>query len=252
MTTAPDEHELIIFECIQYQSNLIASGVGGSMWNSLKQMRNRVLVHIAAHSPLYYYRKAKHEKTFLLNGERIPYVFTGESYRGPRCIEYPIGLKYLEMFRGKKVLEVGNTMRMHFNMKHDTIDKYDSRKGAMPIDLFDYDQKRKYDLILSISTLEHVGWDEHPRVHGLFIPAIRKLKSHLKKGGLLVFTIPLGYNKDIDKLFENRKLNFERYYLKKANSLNEWVQNSEKEALRTPYGGPGIWLDMILLGIIRA
>ena len=52
---------------------------------------------------------------------------------------------------------------MYYKFEHDIVDKYEKKKGIINQDIVDYKPDKKYDLIISISTLEHVGWDETPR-----------------------------------------------------------------------------------------
>jgi hypothetical protein len=53
-------------------------------------------------------------------------------------------------------------------------------------------------LIVSISTLEHVGWDEEDKNPVKVLQAIEILKSLLAPLGKIVVTLPLGYNPIID------------------------------------------------------
>jgi hypothetical protein len=55
-----------------------------------------------------------------------------------------------------------------------------------------------YDLIVSISTLEHVGYDEEPRDAGKAARAMEHLRGLLAPGGELLATIPVGYNRELD------------------------------------------------------
>ena len=48
--------------------------------------------------------------------------------------------------------------------------------------------------IVSISTLEHVGWDENTKDPDKIFQAIKNLKSYLVPRGKLIVTMPIGYN----------------------------------------------------------
>jgi hypothetical protein len=53
--------------------------------------------------------------------------------------------------------------------------------------------------IVSVSTLEHVGFDETPRTPGGFRAALDRLYDHcLAPGGEMFVTVPLGYNPVVD------------------------------------------------------
>jgi len=47
----------------------------------------------------------------------------------------------------------------YFAVKHDIVDKYEIAPSVVNEDLVNFKPGKKYDLIVSISTLEHVGWD---------------------------------------------------------------------------------------------
>ena len=61
------------------------------------------------------------------------------------------------------MLEVGNVLSHYQRVCHDIVDKYEAREGVINEDVVSFDPGRRYALIVSISTLEHVGWDENPR-----------------------------------------------------------------------------------------
>ena len=63
----------------------------------------------------------------------------------------------------KKILEVGNILSHYFSVNHDIVDKYEKDVDVINQDIIDYHPNKKYDLIVSISSLEHVGEDETPR-----------------------------------------------------------------------------------------
>ena len=56
--------------------------------------------------------------------------------------------------------------------------------------------------IVSISTIEHVGWDETPRGLNKIPLALENLTGCLASGGEIVVTLPLGYNAYLDKLLK--------------------------------------------------
>ncbi len=222
------------------------------MGETLKHIKNRTLAKIAHYSPLYYYRRTNRKETFMVDNEPYSYFFDNRTWRSERCVELGFALAKLAEYGGNDVLEVGNVSHFYANANmHDIIDKGDSRNGSIDIDLFDYNPKKKYGLIFSISTLEHVGWDEMPRQRNRFLPAVAKLKTLLKGNGTLVFTVPIGYNNDLDKLIAENKLSFKRYFLKRISSRNEWVQISQAEAAKIKYGKPYPFANGIMIGIVK-
>ena len=68
-------------------------------------------------------------------------------------------------------------------------------------DIIDFDPGRRYALIVSVSTLEHVGWDEdEPRDPEKVLRAIERLRELLTPSGELLFTVPHGWQTDLDGL----------------------------------------------------
>ena len=82
--------------------------------------------------------------------------------------------------------------------------------GIINEDVVDFKPLSKYRLIVSISTLEHVGWDEEPKDPFKIIKAIDNLTSLLDEKGTLVVTLPLGQNAEMDELLKNQKLTFKK------------------------------------------
>ncbi|CEA14315.1 hypothetical protein [Methanobacterium formicicum] len=164
----------------------------------------------------------------------------------------------------KRILEVGNVISHYFPVNHDIVDKYEKNKGVINCDISEIPSSEKYDLIVSISTLEHVGWDEHVfdnNVQGDIsslddtkIPkAIRKLESLLNNRGKIIVTLPIGYNGILDKLLKDKKLPFsEVYYLKRISKDNQWRQVSREDIDNLNYDFiPYYRANGLVIGIIE-
>lgn len=156
--------------------------------------------------------KLKHNLEWLyFKNKNKDFVFKGKFYKNlynkynatwinERKVEVPIFLEILKNNKHKKILEVGNVLSHYTDVNHTIVDKYevDEKNKVINMDILHYRPKEKYDLILSISTLEHVGKDcDDPK---LAIEAIKHLYSLLKPGCALVFTFPRGYNRYMDRL----------------------------------------------------
>lgn len=150
-----------------------------------------------------------------------------------RAVEIPIVWDAMEQSRGKRVLEVGNVLSQYFPVTHDILDKYEKRDGVINQDIVDFDPPGRYDLIVCISTLEHIGWDESPREPGKILRALENLRNLLKPGGKLVVTVPLGYNQDLDRLLKNGTIHFsEQYCLRRLPDSNDWEVVNWEEVRR--------------------
>lgn len=83
----------------------------------------------------------------------------------------------------------------------------------------------KYDFIISISTLVHVGRDEDSRDPSKVIRAFENLLKLLSPGGKIAITLPLSYNPEIDKYLMEGRLRFDKqYYLKRISRSNKWIE----------------------------
>lgn len=180
------------------------------------------------------------------------------SWRNERNVEIPIVLPYLRRAynANARVLEVGDTIRQYSEFKtHDILDKYEYREGVMNIDIIDFKPKEQYDLIVSVSTIEHIGWDLPDERDPEKIPeALGLIRKWLAPKGIAVITVPVGCNKDLDKrMRENMdSLHFSQvYYLTRFSKDNQWRETTREEALSKVYGMPFDAANAIVVGIIE-
>lgn len=158
---------------------------------------------ITYHKSFYYlHRTLGGGAQFEFQGETYPYFvhMYNRTWRNERAVEIPIALAWYERFRGRRVLEIGNVLSHYTDTGHDVVDKYERAAGVLNIDVVDYEAREPYDLVLAISTLEHVGWDEEVRDPGKIVRALERLKALLKPGGVFVATFPIGHNPNADAL----------------------------------------------------
>lgn len=165
---------------------------------------------------------------FLFNGRSYPYFCRAynQTWMNERCVEVPLAMEYVRP--GLRILEVGRVLDHYYSFPHDCVDKFE--KGALNVDVVDFKTDVRYDVIISISTLEHVGWDEDRNPEKIFT-AIEVLKRHLKPGGKLVVTLPWGYNANLDaELIKGRRLFDEQFYFKMI-PFGRWVQTPDLERI---------------------
>ena len=201
---------------------------------------------------LKYKANALSNKVFHFEGKKYKYFSHSynKTWRCERAIEIPLIKDYLDKFKKKKVLEVGNVFSHYFPAKHDIVDNYEIAPNVINVDIMKYKSKKKYQVIFSISTLEHIGVDGE-KGKGKAVKTIQLLKKLLSVNGKLVFTIPLGYNTSLDKylLDDKNKLN-NFYFFKRISSDNKWIQIKRNDVTQFQYGFPFRWGNIILLGII--
>ncbi|MEK6586221.1 MAG: hypothetical protein AABZ24_07730, partial [Nitrospirota bacterium] len=118
-------------------------------------------------------------KTFQFDGREYEYLYHpyNRTWKNERGVEIPIFRELLLKYEGKRVLEVGNVLSHYFPIRHEVIDKYEVSSGVINQDIVEFVPQDKYDLIISISTLEHVGWDEQPQKPGKLLQAIDHLRA---------------------------------------------------------------------------
>lgn len=202
-----------------------------------------------------YYNKIKpRPHSFLFCGKYYRYYnrFYNCTWYNERCVELAIALDFLYKYQGKNILEVGNVLSNYVPVDHDILDKYETKPNIIKEDVVRYKSPKRYDLIISISTLEHVGYDETPQDHKMIPFAIDNLMSFLDVGGRLLVTLPLGQNPVLDRYIDDRKVIFdEQYYLKRVSKDNQWKQAVWDEVKDTKYGQPYFAANALVIGINR-
>lgn len=183
------------------------------------------------------------------------YRFYPASFRTERALEIPIALDYIK----GECLEVGNVLHFYYSFPHDVVDKFE--KGAINVDIVDFQTSKKYDSVICISTLEHIGWDgisssEHADWNDLkekekIMQAVVTMKSLLKDRGQMLVTFPYGYNSALDSLAERNELGFTDCYFIKRISMYKWEETSLDGIKNSVYGSPYPMANAIVVGIYR-
>ena len=156
-----------------------------------------------------------------------------------RCVEIPIAMHFLEQYPPARVLEVGNVLSGYFRLAHEVIDKFDHSPSVIREDVAAFSTGSSYDLILSISTFEHIGFDDsHTDSAGRIQAAIRNCRRFLRDAGQLVVTVPIGYNKHLDWLIGSGCLGCSAEVYMRRTGRFKWVASSKTDALSSAYGRP--------------
>jgi SAM-dependent methyltransferase len=113
-----------------------------------------------------------------------------------RSVELAVAFQFLSEVLGDG-LEVGNVISHYRQSSHRIVDLYERADGVDNVDVFDI--TGSYDWILSISTVEHVYWDDQGNPTGA-TRAVKHLRSLLRPGGRLLVSVPLGWNPPLDEL----------------------------------------------------
>jgi len=176
--------------------------------------------------------------TFEFNGRRYRYLHRrpNRTWTNERCVEIPIIWKIVCEEPGR-ILEVGNVLSRYFSCRHDILDKYEKGKGVINFDVVDFKPPSRYDLIISISTLEHVGFDPpEGRDSDKIRQAIENLRKNcLAQSGRIVVTLPLGYNLVFDRMLYEGRLGFTDVFYMKRTARNSWVQTDARHVTDAKY-----------------
>lgn len=193
-------------------------------------------------------------RTFEFNGHDYHYFYHpyNLAWRNERSIEVPIARDFLLAHHGDEVLEVGNVLSHYGEEGHDVLDLYETADGVVNQDAADWKTDKRYGLIISISTLEHIGWDESPRRPEKVLQAVDNLIGLLAAGGEFVASAPLGYNPFLDSLIEQRRLPFDELYaLERISRSNRWRQTEVDSVLGASYEPRAFRARAIFIGLIR-
>lgn len=187
----------------------------------------------------WFYTKFKSSRTFNFQGNEYKYFYHKYSitWSNERSVEIPIIWKIVKEYESKKILEIGNVLSHFFCINHDIVDKYEKGNRVINRDVTDFRPIKKYELIISISTLEHVGWDEIPREPLKILKAIENLKNLLNRSGKIVITLPIGHSPVLNKLIIKNKLKFSKcFYLRRKSRSNKWREVNLSKVSNVKYG----------------
>ena len=193
-------------------------------------------------------------RTFTLGETEYPYFVHGynQTWRNERAVEIPIALGQLDQRSGGRVLEVGNVMAHYGRRGHEVVDKYESDPSVRNEDILEMEAAHPYDLILAISTLEHVGFDEDERDAAKPRRAVDRMAGMLAPGGTLLVTVPLGYNESLDAdLLEGTIAFDELRFLKRISADNRWCEVPATEVEGVAYDRPFRWANGLAVGVSR-
>lgn len=229
-------------------------GVGYVVLAGVRKIPQRLQI------PSYnYYKFFKSWRTFTFQKKKYKYFYhkANTTWRNERAIEVPIIWEMVKSSKGS-ILEVGNVLSHYFSFKHDIVDKYEKAEGVINEDIADFHATKKYNLIVSISTLEHVGWDENPVNHEILgesekvLRTIDSLRGMLASNGKIVVTVPLGYNPYLDGLIKGGKLKFDKQFYMKRISKETWIETDWEnvEEAKFEKGIPSA--NALMIGVIEA
>ncbi|MBP7928042.1 hypothetical protein KAZ57_02755 [Patescibacteria group bacterium] len=139
---------------------------------------------------------------FTFMGHKLEYFYHpyNVTWLNERVLEVPI-FKHLLSSCGDNtsILEVGSVLGNYTPIFHTVVDKFSRDIDVVNKDILDFYPKTKYKLVLSISTMEHIGVDDTVNDPRLAIKAISHvLENCLLNEGVFWFSFAFGYNPTLD------------------------------------------------------
>ncbi len=171
-----------------------------------------------------------------------------------RRVELALVRAWLREFEGRRVLEIGNVSSHYFETTHQVIDRYERGESGRVVaeDAADFSLPGPFDFIFSISTFEHLGWDERIPDPTKALRAITHARSKLSAGGVLRISLPIGFNPHIDKALAANEIPFERCIaLMRGDAQNAWQEVPISRALQCEFGSPYPFANAIIVGEFR-
>lgn len=190
-------------------------------------------------------------KTFQFQGADLEvfyhaYNMTWASERG---VEVPIARHFLEKANPAQVLEVGNVLSHYGAVGHTVLDKFERGERVINEDILTYRPGRTFGLILSISTFEHIGFDDEAEGSSAekILAALNACRALLADDGKLVVTVPINYNPELDEMIAAGKLRAGRKTFLLRTGETDWREASQDEALRARYKTPFPYANAIMV-----
>ena len=192
-------------------------------------------------------------RTLDFRGDVLPLLYHRHNvtWANERCVELALARRLMAGIRSDRLLEVGNVTPRYFGGRHLVVDKYEP--ASLQVDIVDYECDARFDLILSISTFEHIAFDEaggpaEPEaIAGKVHAAVTRCRSLLAPGGLFAITVPIGYNPALDAMIARDELGWDRATFLRRFPRRRWRQVPRSQALLCRYGKPYAFANAIVL-----
>ena len=226
---------------------------GGSLFNKLRP--RHVVIVLANESRMLFSkfiipRLGLRNNRFLLWNAETEYFLHkyNTTWRNERSVELSAAKHFLMNHTNESLLEFGNVLE-HYKLGTPdiVIDLYEKGSRVTNVDIVNFHSNDKFSSIVSISTIEHVGWDETPQSPTKTRIALDRLISLLSPGGVLLITAPTGHNPFLDEMIRDGIPGMIRQTFLVRNGF-EW--NAHSQFVSIPYGskGPGaasVWIAEI-------
>lgn len=208
----------------------------------------------------------KKERYFLFDRRRYKYFYHNYclTWLNERVVEMPIALDVLKQHNPEDVLEVGNVLSHYSDSHHTIVDKYEKSKKVINQDIINFQTNRRFKLIISTSTIQHIGWDEarfrqdalkhnRPEVDkSKIVETISHLLTLLAQHGQIHISAPLGYNPVLDETIFRKELPLDKFqFMRRVTGDNLWVQCDETEVRNNHYNRPFKFANALFIGSMK-
>lgn len=200
------------------------------------------------------FKTFKSERTFKFENEDLHYFCNlyNTTWKNERAVEVPVIRNILKQYKGKRILEIGNVLQHYCMVNHTILDKYEKGCGVINEDIVKFHPDKKYDLIVSISTFEHVGYDEDVKDSSKILQGMDNLRSLLSDKGRAFITFPLGYNPFLDQFLKEGRMKFTKIYcFKKISKDNKWLEAKLPDIREVKYNFPFPCNNFLVIGVIE-
>lgn len=213
------------------------------VWSGLKNFRDFLEYILAGRLQLS-------GRSFWFRGKLFFYCvdWYNRAWKNERSVEIPVVKELLSMivkdgYRIGDVIEVGDTLRHYCCGFYGTrpwtvVDAFERGKGVINEDVLRYKPSEPARLVVSVSTIEHVGIDDGKSDPVYAIEAVMRMKTWLVAGGELVCTWESGYNENLDIMAE---VLFDRVYYMMQMRDGHWEQVKRGEAKNGKLVGFGFY-----------
>ncbi len=190
-------------------------------------------------------------RTFPFRGRQLEQFYHryNTTWANERVVEVPVGRTLVDEAGGPDVIEIGNVLGHYGPISHQVVDKFEKSAGVLNEDAATWQPPRLCDLVLSISTFEHIGYDDDDKdpSGGKILQAVANCRRWLKPRGRLVLTAAPGYNPAFDALIRENRIGAERLEFFHRISRLRWRPCDATTALAARYHSPYPFGNAVIL-----
>ena len=209
-------------------------------WRRLWRRHGFRFLAIGVHRGLWLLaRKLLGPRHFVIQGRRLRYFLHPFVLDTERVVEIPLGQELLAGQPPETVLEVGNVLSTYQPVVHQVLDLHEKAPGVTNEDAATFSWPRRFECIVCLSTLEHVGRDEPDQDPEKAERALVNLRRHLAPAGRMLVTFPLGYHPELDEALASGRLGQTSHsYLRRESRWGTYAEIDAAETAGARYGAP--------------